>query len=100
MTTTIRFTEMRAKDGIPFPPSPPRSEKADTESVHSSSSTSAEDEIDIPMPPPSETLTKILDIDANTPDFHVPRDPRLVRLTGVHPFNVEAPLRALFDEGT
>ncbi|KAI5857958.1 nitrate reductase [Tricharina praecox] len=51
------------------------------------------------MPPPSLNPTKVLDIDVNTPDFHVARDPRLVRLTGVHPFNVEAPLTALFDEG-
>ena len=27
------------------------------------------------------------------------RDPRLIRLTGIHPFNVEAPLSALYDEG-
>jgi nitrate reductase (NAD(P)H) len=41
----------------------------------------------------------VLDIDKNTPDAHVPRDSRLIRLTGVHPFNVEAPLTDLFDEG-
>ncbi|KAL2153099.1 hypothetical protein VTH82DRAFT_4254 [Thermothelomyces myriococcoides] len=35
----------------------------------------------------------------STPDNHVARDPRLIRLTGVHPFNVEAPLTDLFDEG-
>jgi nitrate reductase (NAD(P)H) len=29
----------------------------------------------------------------------VPRDPRLIRLTGVHPLNVEAPLTDLFDQG-
>jgi len=87
-------------EGISFPPSPPSSEKADTESMHSSSSTSVGDDVDIPLPPPSSNPTKVLDIDANTPDFHVPRDPRMVRLTGVHPFNVEAPLTALFDEGT
>lgn len=51
------------------------------------------------LPPPSTEPTAILDIDKNTPDAHVPRDPRLIRLTGVHPFNVEPPLSALFNEG-
>jgi nitrate reductase (NAD(P)H) len=37
--------------------------------------------------------------DLKTPDAHVERDPRLIRLTGVHPFNVEAPLSDLYDEG-
>jgi nitrate reductase (NAD(P)H) len=40
-----------------------------------------------------------LNIDKATPDAHVPRDPRLIRLTGVHPFNVEPPLTDLFNEG-
>ena len=33
--------------------------------------------------------------DANTPDAWVPRDGRLVRLTGKHPFNCEPPLSVL-----
>ncbi|OOQ82853.1 Nitrate reductase [NADPH] [Penicillium brasilianum] len=56
-------------------------------------------EVDIPLPPPSFTPTEILDVDRGTPDNHVPRDPRLIRLTGVHPFNVEAPLTTLFNQG-
>ncbi|KAK2801962.1 hypothetical protein FQN50_007518 [Emmonsiellopsis sp. PD_5] len=60
---------------------------------------SAPSDYDIPLPPPSTQPTEVLEIDKNTPDKHVPRDPRLIRLTGVHPFNVEAPLTALFDEG-
>ncbi|RAK82954.1 nitrate reductase [Aspergillus costaricaensis CBS 115574] len=54
---------------------------------------------DIPLPPPSKEPTEVLNIDKPTPDYHVPRDPRLIRLTGVHPFNVEPPLTALYDEG-
>ncbi|OOG00818.1 hypothetical protein ASPCADRAFT_202651 [Aspergillus carbonarius ITEM 5010] len=54
---------------------------------------------DIPLPPPSKPPTEVLSIDKPTPDHHVPRDPRLIRLTGVHPFNVEPPLTALYDEG-
>ena len=54
---------------------------------------------DIPLPPATNIPTEVLEIDKKTPDAHVPRDPRLIRLTGVHPFNVEAPLSALYDEG-
>lgn len=54
---------------------------------------------DIPLPPPSKNPTQILNVDKGTPDGHVPRDPRLIRLTGVHPFNVEPPLTDLFREG-
>ncbi|EEA25715.1 hypothetical protein TMatcc_006054 [Talaromyces marneffei ATCC 18224] len=54
---------------------------------------------DIPLPPPSKAPTEILSVDRDTPDNHVPRDPRLIRLTGVHPFNVEPPLTTLFKEG-
>ncbi|KAJ6180902.1 nitrate reductase (NADPH) niaD or niiA-Penicillium chrysogenum [Penicillium mononematosum] len=56
-------------------------------------------EPDIPLPPPSKNPVDILDLDKGTPDNHVPRDPRLIRLTGVHPFNVEPPLTALYKEG-
>lgn len=54
---------------------------------------------DIPLPPPSKAPTEVLKVDKDTPDGHVPRDPRLIRLTGVHPFNVEPPLTDLFNEG-
>nr|QBQ58300.1 Nitrate reductase [Aspergillus glaucus] len=54
---------------------------------------------DIPLPPPSKNPTQILSADKGTPDEHVPRDPRLIRLTGVHPFNVEPPLTDLYKEG-
>lgn len=76
-----------------LPPSPP--ETADNVSDPDTASV----DNDIPLPPPSTEPTEVLAIDKNTPDSHVPRDPRLIRLTGVHPFNVEAPLSALFNEG-
>lgn len=88
-TTIVPFKTKGASNPEQYlPPSPPRSDKDD-------------DEVEecIPLPPPSINPTKVLDIDLNTPDAHVPRDPRLIRLTGVHPFNVEAPLSALFDSG-
>ncbi|KAJ5950585.1 uncharacterized protein N7479_008998 [Penicillium vulpinum] len=56
-------------------------------------------EPNIPLPPLSKKPVDILDVDKGTPDNHVPRDPRLIRLTGVHPFNVEPPLTALYKEG-
>lgn len=74
-----------------LPPSPPETIAGD--------STSSECD-DFPLPPPSIVPSlKVLDVDHKTPDFHVQRDPRLIRLTGVHPFNVEAPLTELFNEG-
>ena len=76
-----------------LPPSPP-----DTDDNASNRSIPSEGD-DIPLPPPSTEPTNILEVDKNTPDSHVPRDPRLIRLTGVHPFNVEPPLSALFNEG-
>jgi nitrate reductase (NAD(P)H) len=75
------------------PPSPPESTLAEPEEV------TRESESDIPLPPPPNPPPVVLDVDKKTPDAHVPRDPRLIRLTGVHPFNVEPPLTALFNEG-
>ena len=76
-----------------LPLTPPQTE----DEVSESSSTS--EEVDLPLPPRTTIPTDVLEVDKKTPDSHVPRDPRLIRLTGVHPFNVEAPLSALFDEG-
>lgn len=73
-----------------LPPSPPQTEESESESS---------EDVDIPLPPPTTIPTDTLEIDKKTPDAHVPRDPRLIRLTGVHPFNVEPPLSALFNEG-
>ena len=76
-----------------LPPTPPPTDDS------ASNSSAGADLIDIPLPPRSVPPEKVLDIDLKTPDAHVPRDPRLIRLTGVHPFNVEAPLTDLFNEG-
>lgn len=51
------------------------------------------------LPPTPRSTQSVLPEDLKTPDNHVPRDPRLIRLTGVHPFNVEAPLTELWNEG-
>ncbi|KAI5837779.1 nitrate reductase [Morchella snyderi] len=90
-TNTATTPKMQSPINQYFPPSPPRSDKGDNDDEIQ--------EVEVPLPPPSINPIKVLDIDLGTPDSHVPRDPRLIRLTGVHPFNVEAPLTALFDSG-
>lgn len=77
------------------PPTPPQSEGTGSDQGFLSEDV----EVEIPLPPATERPSEVLDIDKKTPDAHVPRDPRLIRLTGTHPFNVEAPLQALFNEG-
>ncbi|KAK4450705.1 hypothetical protein QBC34DRAFT_296811 [Podospora aff. communis PSN243] len=58
------------------------------------------DTIERPYPlPPKSRPNQVLPEDLKTPDNFVERDPRLIRLTGIHPFNVEAPLTDLYDEG-
>ena len=79
---------------VDLPPTPPDSEHSDTERSESGTSAS-----DYPLPPPTEEPKSVLDVDKKTPDKWLPRDPRLIRLTGVHPFNVEAPLSDLYNEG-
>jgi len=79
-----------------FPPSPPLTDKGESDT-----SSLSDDEFggSIPLPPESIEPTEVLAVDAASPDKHVPRDPRLIRLTGNHPFNCEAPLTDLFNAG-
>lgn len=81
---------------VTFPPSPPCTAEP---SRKSSVDRSPVSELK-PYPLPPRIAPKdVLPEDIRTPDSHVKRDHRLIRLTGVHPFNVEAPLTELFDEG-
>jgi nitrate reductase (NAD(P)H) len=84
-----------ASKAIQLPPSPPETVDGDD----SKSTTSSSGEPEFPLPPPANTPPQVLDVDKPTPDAHVARDPRLIRLTGVHPFNCEAPLTDLYNEG-
>ena len=86
---------MRRQVSVDAPPTPPDSEHSDIEKIEAVGETSVE----FPLPPPTSIPTEILDADKKTPDGWLARDPRLIRLTGVHPFNVEAPLSDLYDEG-
>lgn len=52
------------------------------------------------LPPiPKTEHIQPLASDAQTPDNWIARDSRMIRLTGKHPCNVEAPLSALFKSG-
>ena len=93
-----------------LPPTPPKSEDnsvASSEASDNSGESTAPSRRTIlsptppryALPPPTNPPKDILKEDLKTPDNHVPRDPRLIRLTGIHPFNVEAPLSALYDDG-
>lgn len=94
--TEVQPKAQAASAPVKLPPTPP---ETDFDSDDSKSTTStAPTELDVPLPPPSHPQ-QVLDVDKPTPDAHVPRDPRLIRLTGVHPFNVEAPLSDLYNEG-
>ncbi|CAF3339822.1 unnamed protein product [Rotaria socialis] len=52
-----------------------------------------------PLPLQTDKPTETLECDKKTPDAHVHRDNRLIRLTGIHPFNCEPPLSLLYDSG-
>lgn len=82
--------------GGDLPPTPPDTDSYPTSD--SSSDTPASDPVDLPPLAPSHKVG-VLDIDRPTDDRHVARDSRLIRLTGTHPFNSEAPLSALYGEG-
>jgi nitrate reductase (NAD(P)H) len=88
-------------DTSDLPPTPPDSDLSDNEKqLKEEHSVGAAPAVpDFPLPPPSKEPTDVLETDKKTPDKWLPRDPRLIRLTGVHPFNVEAPLSDLYNEG-
>jgi nitrate reductase (NAD(P)H) len=86
-----------------LPPTPPATIRSgstsDSEDASTSTISATTDDDQLPLPPPTTIPTEVLETDKKTPDGWLPRDPRLIRLTGVHPFNVEAPLTDLFNEG-
>jgi len=96
------------KTAFQLPPSPPYTVRdppsgAESESDYSGPACRV-DEVGPKGPrpytlPPKTRQNRVLPEDLKTPDNHVQRDPRLIRLTGIHPFNVEAPLSDLYDEG-
>lgn len=80
---------------VNVPPTPPDSDNEKAES----DSTCEKATPEFPLPPQTSQPTQVLEQDKKTPDSWLARDPRLIRLTGVHPFNVEAPLSNLFNQG-
>eukprot|EP00897_Mesotaenium_endlicherianum_P010740 jgi/Mesen1/9695/ME000069S09098 len=59
----------------------------------------AEEEVVYKVPKDRVKNYGVDDRDANTPDRWIKRHPELVRLTGKHPFNCEAPLTRLMEHG-
>ncbi|KAG8167578.1 hypothetical protein KVR01_003267 [Diaporthe batatas] len=109
ITSTMPEPHQHITQKLGLPPSPPATDKdpgSRTESVtdfqigESALITTADHHHrSYPLPPESRPSQRVLSEDLKTPDKHVPRDPRLLRLTGVHPFNVEPPLTDLWNEG-
>lgn len=96
------------KATILFPPSPPSTvgisrkcsiDGGSHDATAPVSPTSANDESLIYPLPPRNATKAVQKEDLKTPDSHVERDSRLIRLTGIHPFNCEPPLSDLYDEG-
>lgn len=81
------------------PSSNPPSESNASGSVSDFDSSNSQKQAPAYPLPPNSRSNKVLPEDLKTPDNHVERDPRLIRLTGIHPFNVEAPLSELYNEG-
>ncbi|TAQ91256.1 hypothetical protein B7494_g389 [Chlorociboria aeruginascens] len=102
-TNSRNYVTKPGENLVLLPPTPPRSEGDSSEPPDLSgsrrTSTSTLSTPRYTLPPITTPPKEILKEDLKTPDSHVPRDPRLIRLTGIHPFNVEAPLSALYDEG-
>ncbi|KAF6843108.1 nitrate reductase [Colletotrichum musicola] len=106
---TIPLREPLSKPELTFPPSPTTTvREGQSYSVDGGSDSSITvgllDEPSAEGPrlfalPPKSKVNKVQPEDLKTPDNHVNRDPRLIRLTGVHPFNCEAPLSELYNEG-
>ena len=99
MAIDVDTQTVQLKTSVELPPTPPETviDGEDVKSVKSIDN--SKEQLGVPLPPPSTAPTQVLDVDKPTPDSHVARDPRLIRLTGVHPFNCEAPLTDLFKEG-
>jgi len=53
----------------------------------------------LPPVPLQPEASSVLEDDEKTPDSWIPRDSRMVRLTGKHPFNCEPKLEILYDHG-
>ncbi|KAH8764166.1 nitrate reductase [Diaporthe sp. PMI_573] len=108
ITSSMPEPHQHITEKFGLPPSPPATDKdpgSRTESVtdfqigESALITTNHHLRSYPLPPEPRPSQRVLAEDLKTPDKHVPRDPRLLRLTGVHPFNVEPPLTDLWNEG-
>ncbi|KAH9836836.1 uncharacterized protein C8Q71DRAFT_707679 [Rhodofomes roseus] len=94
-----------SEDGRFSPSSTGTSEASSSSSSRSSSPPPSEEELKVIYPssfpaiPEDKTPLVTAQADAQTPDRWIHRNTELIRLTGKHPFNAEAPLSALFRSG-
>lgn len=105
------LSSARSPECQSLPPSPPDTDKeytdwgsessgSDTQGPRSTHNRPRTRKLPLfPLPPICRPDNAVLAEDLKTPDHHVVRDPRLIRLTGAHPFNVEPPLGDLYDDG-
>ncbi|QSZ33925.1 hypothetical protein DSL72_005504 [Monilinia vaccinii-corymbosi] len=98
LTSSTKLPEINHQVPI-TPPESKDNSAGDLSSVSSQPSSTSLPQQQYTLPPPTNPPTEVLKEDLKTPDNRVPRDPRLIRLTGVHPFNVEPPLSDLYNEG-
>ncbi|APA05753.1 hypothetical protein SS1G_01885 [Sclerotinia sclerotiorum 1980 UF-70] len=99
---SLRSSTELLETNTQLPPTPPDSNENSSDEFSCLSSRASSISLSqqrYTLPPPTNPPTEIIKEDLRTPDNQVPRDPRLIRLTGIHPFNVEPPLSALYDEG-
>ena len=97
--TTTTSSPVAAAPSGSLPPSPPLTARPSRKnSLGDNDAQSSPKSKPYPLPP-NYPKKHVLAEDLKTPDRLVERDSRLIRLTGVHPFNVEAPLTDLYDEG-
>ncbi|KAK0568797.1 hypothetical protein OC861_001574 [Tilletia horrida] len=99
-------TAVQELDTVKAPITPPDSSDSeggakdadddDDDDVHS---VALEYEDEWPTVSKTENRIAKLEIDSRTPDAWVERDERMIRLTGKHPLNVEAPLADLWNAG-
>ncbi|KAH7310613.1 hypothetical protein B0I35DRAFT_412101 [Stachybotrys elegans] len=90
------YSEHTSRATTPEPRTPESKSPAMTQ--HAFEHRPVYDESLLPRIPKTQPVQPLA-LDAQNPDHWVPRDERMVRLTGKHPYNVEAPLSALFSQG-
>ncbi|KAJ9115229.1 hypothetical protein QFC20_001096 [Naganishia adeliensis] len=96
-STTASLSSFSGRSSLQTSPetTPPSSPEPQRQSLKTESTSISLPET-LPPVPSNAVISQIDEKDAGTPDAWLNRDPRMVRLTGKHPFNSEAKLDDLF----